>query len=152
MSGNRKSFFGSPGDTTIIGREAVVVGDIHFGGNLDVEGVVRGNIIGRPDGEALVRVVHGGRVEGEIRAPDVVVNGVVDGDIHSTHYLELAPKGQVNGNVYYNQAEMAAGFEVNGNLAHLAEVAPSAGQQPVLHPEGPRGEDPAGKAAGAKVD
>lgn len=152
MLGSRKSLFGSPGDTTIVSREAVVVGDIHFSGNLDVEGVVQGNIFGRPESEALVRVVHGGRVEGEIRAPDVVVNGIVEGDIYSTSHLELAPKGRVKGSVYYNRAEMAAGFEVNGSLTHLAEVAPAAGRQPGLHPETPGGDNPGGQAVGAKVD
>ena len=33
------------GGTTLISHETVVIGDVHFSGNLDVEGLVQGNII-----------------------------------------------------------------------------------------------------------
>jgi cytoskeletal protein CcmA (bactofilin family) len=121
MLGSKKSMFSGAGDTTLISRESVIVGDIHFSGNLEVEGLVQGNIIARPDTDALVRVVEKGRVEGEIRAPGVIVNGTVEGDVHSSHHLELAPKGRVRGNVFYTTVEMAAGSEVNGSLTHVEE-------------------------------
>ena len=126
MLGSKKSVFGGGGDTTLVSRATVVVGDIHFSGNLEVEGVVRGNIIAQPDADAVVRDVDKGRVEGEIRAPDVIVNGAVEGNVYSSRHLELAPKGRVHGNVFYNTVEMAAGSEVNGSLAHIeAGDAPS---------------------------
>ena len=74
--------------------------------------------IARPDTDAVVRIVDKGRVEGEIRAPGVIINGTVEGDVYSTHHLELAPKGRVHGNVFYTTVEMAAGSEVNGSLTH----------------------------------
>jgi cytoskeletal protein CcmA (bactofilin family) len=55
----------------------------------------------------------------------VIVNGTVEGDIHSFRHLELAPKGCVHGNVYYTTVEMAAGSEVNGNLTHQTETQPA---------------------------
>ncbi len=59
--------------------------------------------------------------EGEIHAPSVIINGAVEGNVHSTKHLELASKARVQGNVYYTLVEMAAGAEVNGSLAHVAE-------------------------------
>jgi cytoskeletal protein CcmA (bactofilin family) len=94
------------------------VGDVHFCGNLDVEGVVQGNIIAQDGKDALVRVIDKGRVQGEIRAPSVVVNGTVEGDVFASKHLELAAKGRVQGNVHYTLLEMAAGSEVNGSLTH----------------------------------
>lgn len=153
MLGNKKSVLGG-GGTTLVSRDTVVVGDIHFAGNLEVEGTVQGNIIAKPEAEAVVRVVDKGRVEGEIRAPGVVVNGTVEGDIHSTHHLELAPKGRVHGNVYYATVEMAAGSEVNGNLTHMAE--PQAARETAPDPSVAVREagESAGKVAAArsKVD
>ena len=113
----------SGGGTTLISRDTVVVGDLHFTGSLDVEGLVQGNIIARADRDkdATVRVVDHGRVEGEIRAPLVVINGEVHGDVHSSKHLELAPKARVAGNVYYTLVEMAVGSEVNGSLQHVVE-------------------------------
>lgn len=121
MLGNKKSGFGTSGHTTLVSRDTVIVGDIHFSGNLDIEGLVQGNIIALPDKEAFVRVVHGGQVEGEIRVPSVVINGTVEGAVFSSNRLELATHGRVNGDVFYSEVEMAAGSEVNGVLKHVME-------------------------------
>jgi cytoskeletal protein CcmA (bactofilin family) len=123
MLGSKKSGFGVSGGTTLISRETVVKGDLHFTGNLDIEGLVQGNVIADKGKDALVRVVDKGRVEGEIHSPSVLINGEVRGDVHSSRHLELAAKGRVVGNVYYTLLEMAAGSEVNGSLTHLTDAA-----------------------------
>lgn len=110
------------GGTTLISHETVVVGDVYFCGNLDVEGVVQGNVIAQPGKDALLRVVGKGRIEGEIRVPSVIINGVVQGNVYSTRHLELAPKSQVQGSVFYVLVEMAAGAEVNGSLTHMSDA------------------------------
>jgi len=98
------------------------MGDLHFCGNLDVEGLVQGNVIAQSGKEALLRVVGKGRVEGDIRVPCVIVNGEVKGNVYSSKHLELASKSRVQGNVFYTLVEMAAGAEVNGSLTHMAEA------------------------------
>ena len=122
MLGGKKSPYSVPGTTTLISRDTVVVGDLRFSGNLDIEGLVQGNIIAKDGKEALVRVVDKGCVEGEIRAPSVLINGEVRGDVHSLKHLELASRGRVQGNVFYTLLEMAAGSEVNGSLTHSLAV------------------------------
>ncbi len=122
MLGSKKSSLSVSGATTLISRDTVVVGDLHFTGSLDVEGLVQGNIIAKEGKDALVRVVEKGCVEGEIRSPSVLINGMVKGDVYCTRQLELAPKGCVQGNVFYALLEMAAGSQVNGSLTHM--VAP----------------------------
>ena len=118
MLGNKKNGFGAGGNTTLIARDTTVVGDVHFSGSLEVEGVIQGNIVAGDGKDALVRVVEKGRVEGEIRAPSVVINGTVEGNVYSSKHLEMAAKGRVQGNVHYTLLEMAAGSEVNGSLTH----------------------------------
>ena len=154
MLGSKKSMFGTGGGTTLISRETVMVGDIHFSGNLEIEGLVQGNIIARPDTDAVVRIVDKGRVEGEIRAPGVIINGTVEGDVYSTHHLELAPKGRVHGNVFYTTVEMAAGSEVNGSLTHVVESELEPGKTPDPTVEVTEAGEPSGAAAvtSAKVD
>lgn len=120
MLGSKKSGFGAGGNTTLVARETKVVGDVHFSGSLDIEGVVQGNIFAEEGKDALVRIIDKGRVQGEIRAPSVVINGFVEGDVYSSKHLELAAKGRVQGNVHYTLLEMAAGSEVNGSLTHIA--------------------------------
>ena len=116
MLGSKKTMLSSSGRTTLISRDTVIAGDIHFSGTLDIEGLVQGNIVALPGKDSLVRVVEKGRVEGEIHAPAVMVNGSIKGNVYSTKHLELAAKAQVEGNVFYNLVEMAAGSEVNGSL------------------------------------
>lgn len=127
MLGSRKGGIGVSGATTLISRDTVIVGDIHFSGNLDVEGLVQGNIVAEPDREACARVIDKGRVEGDIHAPVVVINGSIEGDVHSSVHLELASRARVQGNVFYSLVEMAVGAQINGSLQHV--VAPTEAEQ-----------------------
>jgi cytoskeletal protein CcmA (bactofilin family) len=117
-----KGSFGSSNSTTLISRDSEIVGDIKFGGNLDIEGTVRGNVIALSGKDAMVRVVDKGLVEGEIRAPSVIINGTIHGDVYSSKHLELAAKARVVGNVQYTLVEMAIGAEVNGSLKHMSDA------------------------------
>ena len=110
--------FQSSHTTTLISKDSELTGDIRFSGDLEIQGVVRGNIMAKNEGAATVRIVEGGRVEGEIHAPRVIVNGAVCGDIHSAEQVELAGKANVTGNVHYNLIEMVKGAQVNGSLVY----------------------------------
>lgn len=103
---------------TLISQKTEIVGDVKFKGGLQVEGVIKGNLIAEPGSGAVVRVADSGRVEGQINAPNVVVNGAVIGDIYAGEYIELAKKARVQGDVYYYMMEMVLGAEVNGKLIH----------------------------------
>ena len=104
---------------TLISRNTEIVGDIHFSGELIIEGKVTGNIYAEDDSAALIRVAEKGSVEGEICVPSIIINGLVQGDVRSATHIELAAKAVVVGNVYYNLIEMVMGSEVNGNLMHI---------------------------------
>lgn len=106
---------------TLISRATKVVGDVYFTGELQLEGKVTGNIIAENEKEAKVVVADTGLVEGEIRAPIVVVNGKVLGNIYSTKHLELAAKGNVIGSVHYHSIEMVKGAQVNGNMINTQQ-------------------------------
>tara|TARA_R110002124_G_scaffold91500_2_gene232864 strand:+ start:15800 stop:16258 length:459 start_codon:yes stop_codon:yes gene_type:complete len=152
MLGSKKTASVS-GGTTLISHETVIVGDVHFCGNLDVEGLVQGNIIAQSGKEALLRVVGKGRVEGEIRVPCVVINGEVQGDVYSSKHLDLASKSRVQGNVFYTLVEMAAGAEVNGSLTHLSDAGAVAEQTAVSAKEAATGDgDTPERGSLAKVD
>lgn len=105
---------------TLVSRSTEIVGDIHFSGELIIEGRVKGNIYAEDDSQALIRIAEKGAVEGEVCVPSAIVNGLVQGDLRSANHLELAAKAVVVGNVYYNLIEMVMGSEVNGNLMHIS--------------------------------
>ncbi|MEO0443136.1 MAG: polymer-forming cytoskeletal protein [Pseudomonadota bacterium] len=110
----------SAGSTTLVSKNTEIVGDINFSGNLMIEGTIKGNIYAASDSNAHARVLDKGLVEGEIRVPTLVINGIVNGDVYSDKHIELAAKAVVNGNVHYSLIEIVKGAQVNGNLVYKA--------------------------------
>ena len=107
-------------DVTLISVKAEISGDIRVSGGLHVDGRIKGNILADPDSGAAVRISDKGYVEGEIRAPNIVINGEVKGDVYSSEHIELAEKAVVTGDVHYVMMEMVMGAKVNGKLLHVA--------------------------------
>lgn len=102
---------------TLIGEKVVIRGDISFSGGLYLAGRVHGSISAQaPD--AVLTVAESGLVEGEVRAPVVVISGELRGDVHAGERCELASSARVLGNIHYKVVEMAAGAAISGRLLH----------------------------------
>ena len=102
----------------LIGTGTRVEGNVIFSGGLRVDGHVRGNIIAEDEKPGTLVISEQAQVEGEIRVPHVVINGMVCGPVNSTEYVELQAKANVTGDVYYNTLEMQLGAVVQGRLVH----------------------------------
>ncbi|TVZ40015.1 cytoskeletal protein CcmA (bactofilin family) [Alteromonadaceae bacterium 2753L.S.0a.02] len=109
------------GGHTLFDNALEITGDVRFGGTLDIEGRVRGNVVADTASDALLRVRSKGEVSGEIRAPKIIINGQVNGDVYCSKHLELAANALVNGDVYYKVIEMVKGAAVNGKLMHISD-------------------------------
>lgn len=107
---------------TVIGAQTRLEGDVSFTGGLHVDGVIKGSIAAEPGSDSVLTVSERGRIEGDVRVPNLVLNGAVEGDVHASERVELASHAKVEGNVYYALIEMAMGAQVNGNLVHRNEV------------------------------
>lgn len=101
---------------TLIGRHTQIKGDINFSGGLRVDGTIEGNITATGDESSVLTLSDHGSIEGEVRVPNIIINGQVNGNVFASHHVELAPKARINGNLYYRMLEMAMGSEVNGHL------------------------------------
>lgn len=108
----------TPKIDSLIGRQTEILGDLRFSGGLHVDGTIRGNVYADDDSGAVLTLSAHGTVEGDVRVPNVVLNGVVIGDVHVNDQIELASNARITGNVYYRLIEMAMGAEVNGSLVH----------------------------------
>lgn len=129
MWGGKKSMAFS-NNHTLISRAARIVGDLHFSGDLQIEGKICGNVIAEGDKDAKLVVAESGLVEGDIRAPVAVINGKVVGDIHSSKHIELAAKAIVEGSIHYQLIEMVKGSQVNGNLIFNGAAEASGSTKP----------------------
>jgi len=105
---------------SLIGQHTEVEGNIVFSGGLHVDGKSKGNVMAS-DPDSLLTVSDQGSVEGEVRVPNIILNGLVIGDVYASERVELASQARVQGNVYYNLIEMAIGAEVNGKLVHRSK-------------------------------
>lgn len=103
---------------TLIGQNSELHGDIVFSGGLHVDGTIKGNVFAEADSGSVLSLSERGHIEGEVRVPNIVLNGSVKGDVHASEHIELAEKARVVGNVYYKFIEMVRGAEVNGSLVH----------------------------------
>ena len=107
---------------SLIGAETRVDSDLSFIGGLRVDGVVNGNVIAAPGKPSTLVLSEHGRINGEINVTHLVVNGVIDGPVHATEYLELQGKAKVTGDIHYKTLEIQLGAIVEGRLMHLAEA------------------------------
>jgi cytoskeletal protein CcmA (bactofilin family) len=120
---------------TLIGRSASVQGDVEFAGGLHLDGRITGSVCATSGAAASLSVSEHGVVEGSVRAPHVVVNGRVNGDIFGSERVVLGAKARVRGNVHYGVIEMALGAEISGKLVPRNPKEPAAVQDPTVQPQ-----------------
>ena len=107
------------GVETLIGSQVTIRGDLTFSGGLYVEGTVHGSVVSETGaGDAVLTLAERGSIHGEVRAPHVIVNGQLSGDVYASDRIELGASARVHGNLYYKVIEMAAGAVVSGRMIH----------------------------------
>lgn len=126
---------------TLIGGNTQVIGDLIFSGGLHLDGDVKGNVYAKEGADGVLIINEDAHVEGEVRAPSIIIDGRVDGDVYATERIELAANARVNGNVYYAMIEMVMGAEVNGSMIHRrGDVMQADPQKSGLRKAAPEGE------------
>ena len=106
---------------TVISAKTEITGDVRFSGGVNIDGVIKGNLTADGSGSAVLRVSNKGRVEGDIHAPNIIINGEINGNIYASEYIELAKDARITGDVHYKAMEMVMGASVNGQLKHQAD-------------------------------
>lgn len=101
---------------TLIGAKTDLKGDIVFTGGLRVDGKVRGNITAKGDGNSTLVLSENAMVTGNVTVPHIITNGTIKGNVRAAERIELQPKAEITGEVYYKVIEMSLGAVINGNL------------------------------------
>jgi cytoskeletal protein CcmA (bactofilin family) len=105
---------------TLIGAKTDLKGDIVFTGGLRVDGKVRGNITAKGDGNSTLVLSENAMVTGNVTVPHIITNGTIKGNVRAAERIELQPKAEISGEVYYKVIEMSLGAVINGNLLREA--------------------------------
>lgn len=139
---NKKSS-GKPCTTidTLIGINTEINGDIVFSGGLRIDGTVKGNITAKEDDNSTLVLSEHSTVVGDIRAPHLIVNGAIKGNVHCAERVEMQPEAVINGDVTYRIIEMALGASINGKLTREARETGEKGKAPKLKAVGAEGDD-----------
>ena len=106
---------------SLVGKKARVLGEIRFSEGLHIDGLIKGNVVSDDDQPATLSVSDSGTIEGHVKVPNVIISGIVKGDVYSCEYVELGPTARIEGDVYYGLIEMAMGAEVNGKLVRIID-------------------------------
>ena len=107
---------------SLIGATTRIEGNVIFSVGLRVDGMVRGNVGALADEPGTLMVSSDARIDGEVLAAHIVVNGTINGPVHATETLELQAGSRVKGDVYYKSIEIHQGAVVEGRLVHQAAV------------------------------
>ncbi len=133
LGGNGTSTAKGASVDTLIGRQTEILGDVRFSGGLHLDGRIKGNVTCGGDKASSLSISESGAVEGDVRIPNVFLNGTVTGDVHASEKLTVHGKARVTGSVHYRILQMEPGATINGQLIHEGEpVAALTHQKPVV--------------------
>ena len=103
------------GSSTLIEIGTLIKGEIIFDNELFIMGEVEGDLNSDSDLAKLV-VSKTGKVQGEIRVPNVVVNGTIVGNVRASEKLEISGTARIFGDLHYSTIEIQGGSLITGRL------------------------------------
>lgn len=100
-----------PGQTSIIGSEMEIHGELTVNADIRIDGKLIGNITS----SARVVLGAGGVIEGNISAHRADINGRVNGNIVVKDLLNLKSEAEVKGDITAGKLTMEQTVQFNGN-------------------------------------
>jgi cytoskeletal protein CcmA (bactofilin family) len=126
----------SEGKKTIIGEKIIIEGSIRGTGNLVIEGAMKGIVDMEKHNFA---VGSKGRVEGEIRAHDVSISGVLHGKVKALGKVEITKDADFYGEIKANSISIEDGAYFKGQIEldrePHAKIAPAVKQMTGTEPK-----------------
>lgn len=105
--------------STVIGRSVTIRGELSGKEDLYMDGVVEGTVL---LSESRLTVGPNARMMADIDARDVVVYGLVDGNIRATGRIELRESAVVRGDIVAGRLSIEENASIKGRV-ELSEAA-----------------------------
>ena len=88
-----------------------------FQGELTVKGILRmeGALIGKVEADEVI-LSETADVKGDIAGKRIIVGGKVEGSLRALDLVEIKPKGRVKGEIFTNRLLVLEGGEFNGRM------------------------------------
>jgi cytoskeletal protein CcmA (bactofilin family) len=97
---------------SLIAAGLTIEGKINGNGHVRVAGRFKGDI----QVEGNLHIDAGAKVEGQVKASEVIVSGELQGNIESAKRVELQQGGTINGDVKAGSLTVAAGARMRGSV------------------------------------
>jgi cytoskeletal protein CcmA (bactofilin family) len=110
----------SAGPTTYIAPSTKIVGTLTGKGPYVFCGVVEGDC----DIDGPVTLAEGSRWKGTLRATDIIVAGVVEGDVIARQRVEISGTARVTGSLAGNSIAVAEGAIIEGEIKVTSGAPP----------------------------
>jgi cytoskeletal protein CcmA (bactofilin family) len=106
--------------TALVGNSTRIDSDfLSFTGGIHIHGHVGLDVVGSEDSGTAISVLEDGEVDGDVRAVDIFIAGVVHGNVYATGHLQLMPTARVHGGVQYASLDIADGAVIQGEARKL---------------------------------
>ncbi|MDR0528673.1 MAG: polymer-forming cytoskeletal protein [Zoogloeaceae bacterium] len=105
---------------SLIGQGTRIEGNVMFSGGLRVDGEICGKVVAASSSSTLMLSEHG-VVNGHVDVAQIIVNGVINGPVRSSEFLELHPKARIVGDIEYRMIEIQQGALIEGRLILVGE-------------------------------
>ena len=100
-------------NVSVIGPTLVFRGELSADEDLVIEGTIEGKIAHH---DKNLTIGQQGRVSADIHASSVIVEGELNGDIHSDGLVSLSQSATVNGDIFCARLVMQEGAKFNGKV------------------------------------
>jgi cytoskeletal protein CcmA (bactofilin family) len=106
--------------TALIGNSTHIDSNfLSFTGGIHIHGHVGLDVVGSEDTGTAVNISEDGEVDGDVRAVDVFIAGIVHGNVFASGHLQLMPTARIRGNVEYASLDIADGAVVQGTARKI---------------------------------
>jgi len=114
---------GTQGDfTTVIGPDAVFKGELSFEKGVRVDGRIEGKITTK----GYLGVSQGGKLQADVAAGSIIVEGQVTGNLNASDRVELRKTARLKGDIRASKLLVAEGAAFTGQC----QVGPDTGAAP----------------------
>lgn len=107
--------------TCMVGKGLVLRGEITGEGDLHVQGRAEGKI----NVTGTVFILEGSSVQADIAATEIIVAGVVRGNLTATSKVELSPTGHLVGDIRSPALIVREGAALNGGINMEGNLSPA---------------------------
>jgi cytoskeletal protein CcmA (bactofilin family) len=104
---------GTQAFTSVIGAEVTVIGELHGRTNLDLKGRIKGNL----DIDGLVWLRPTSRLDGNLRATDVIIEGSILGNVKARNKVDIRTSGSLEGDIDARLVAAAEGSFFQGAIS-----------------------------------